>query len=105
MQGGLRGWGVLVGVVGWPQKAGVTRCQAAKRGSPSRGAPGRTGGPPRSRGQHAVGPAQRQLARQCGQLLHPRLHHARHVDVVLQPGGRGRGRVGWVGAKLVEGLG
>lgn len=40
-----------------------------------------------SRRQHAVRPAQRQLPRQRGQLLHARLHHARQIDIALRVGG------------------
>lgn len=72
-------------VLGW--RRGAVICSRR----PSRCSPGRRGR--RSRGEHAVAPAQRQLARQRGQLLHARLHHARQVDVaLLGEGERGQRR-------------
>ena len=43
-------------------------------------------GSARSGGEHAVRPAQHQLAGQGGELCHTGLHHLGQVDVVLQAG-------------------
>lgn len=65
-----------------PQPADDGFCGAGL-GAPLRPGTGEARGA-RSRRQDAVRPAQRQLARQRGQLLHARLHHSRQVHLPLQ---------------------
>ena len=77
---------------GWQHAAPWMYTAAALQPTAARGRQqlARSGKEGRLGRQHAVRPAEGQLACQRGQLLHARLHHPRQVHIALQAGGRAR---------------